>query len=88
MQEITATMTARGQVTIPVEVQRHLGLRPRDKLTFAIDRDSVRLVSARFTVETAAGSVEPPTSSEDLEQVIAEAKQEHADKVIADLAGR
>ena len=36
MKEIVSTITSKGQVTIPVEVRRHLGLRRNDKLSFVI----------------------------------------------------
>ncbi len=36
MREITATTTQRNQVTIPAEVRRLLGLKPRDKVAFTI----------------------------------------------------
>ncbi|MBI4494408.1 MAG: AbrB/MazE/SpoVT family DNA-binding domain-containing protein [Chloroflexi bacterium] len=76
--EIVATITKRGQVTIPAEVQRLLGVRPRDKVAFAIAQGQVRLVPARFTLESVAGSVEPATRTEDLEAFISEAKEAHA----------
>ena len=85
VREITTTITQRGQVTLPAEVQRLLGLRPRDKVTFAIDQGQVRLVPARFTLESAAGSVEPPTRTEDLERIIHEAKEERAARVVREL---
>ena len=78
MKEITTTITQRGQVTLPVEVQRLLGVGPRDKVSFAIDQDQVRLVPARFTLESAAGSVLPPTATEDFERLIDEVTEEHA----------
>src|SRR5947209_14041435 len=39
MKEIPATITSKGQVTIPVEVRRHLGLKERDKIAFVIAPD-------------------------------------------------
>ena len=36
MREITTTLTQRSQVTVPAEVRRLLGLKPRDKVTFTI----------------------------------------------------
>lgn len=42
----TATITSKGQITIPKEVRSHLGVVPGDRLDFAIGRDgSVRVVS-------------------------------------------
>jgi len=39
MREIVATVTSKGQITIPVEVRRHLGIGERDKVAFVIDPD-------------------------------------------------
>ena len=73
--EIMTTITQRGQVTIPSEVQKLLGIKPRGKVAFEIDRDQVRLVKPRYTLESVAGSIEP-TKTEDIEQIIQEAKEE------------
>jgi len=85
MKEITTTITQRGQITLPVEVQRLLGVGPRDKVAFAIDDNQVRLTPARFTLESAQGSVEPPTATEELERISEDAKEEHAADVAATL---
>lgn len=85
MREITTTITQRGQVTLPAEVQRLLGVKPRDRVSFAIEEDQVRLVPARYTLESVAGSVEPPTATEDLDSMIQEAKEERAEGLVAKL---
>ena len=36
MREITASVTERGQVTIPAEVRKALGIKARDKVSFVI----------------------------------------------------
>jgi len=37
MQQITRTITSKGQVTIPKQVRDRLGISPEDKVTFFID---------------------------------------------------
>ncbi len=37
-------ITAKGQVTIPVEIREQLGLLPDTEVDFVVDGDSVRLV--------------------------------------------
>ncbi len=39
MKEIVSTITSKGQVTIPAEVRRHLGLKTRDKISFVIEEE-------------------------------------------------
>ena len=85
MKQITTTITQRGQVTLPAEVQRLLGVKPRDRVAFAIEEDQVRLVPAQYTLESVAGSVEPATATEDLDRLIDEAKEERAERLVAKL---
>jgi antitoxin PrlF len=37
-------VTRKGQVTIPLEVRRALGIRPGSEVEFRLDRDGARLV--------------------------------------------
>ena len=55
MVEVLATVTVKGQVTVPAEVRRRLGIRPRDKLAFVLDGDVVRLVRRGSVVARTAG---------------------------------
>ncbi len=81
MQQFTATTTQRNQVTIPAEVRRRLGIKPRDKVAFTIDdAGTVRLAAAEFSLESAYGSVRPSSRPEDFEQLSRDAKDE---KVVA-----
>lgn len=57
MKEIVATLTERGQITVPAEVRRLLGAQPRGKLAFRIEGNEVRLVPVAFTFESAYQSV-------------------------------
>lgn len=40
---IEATMTSKGQVTVPVEVRRQLGLKTGDRLLFEVVDDVIRV---------------------------------------------
>ncbi len=87
MKEIVTTITQRGQVTIPAEIRRLWGARPRDKVAFQLYGDQVRLVPAGFTIETAYGSVTPLHRPEDFKQLAREAHEEHAEQVLREMAG-
>ena len=80
MKEIVTTITQRGQVTIPAEVRRLLGLKPRDTVTFAIDDNEVRLKPASFTLESAFGSVPPPTSGEEFKAISRSVREEKVER--------
>ena len=49
MRTIDAKVTSQGQVTIPVEVRRHLGLEKGKRVSFIIADDGVHLKPARFS---------------------------------------
>lgn len=88
MQEFTATTTQRNQVTIPAEVRRRLGLKPRDKVAFTIDdAGTVHLKAAQFSLESAYGSVRPSARPEDFAQLSREAKEEKAVATVRELVG-
>ena len=80
--QIIASITQRGQVTIPAEVRRLLGAKPRGKVAFQIDDGEVRLAAVEFTLETAYGSVTPINRPEDFEEISRVAKEEHVREII------
>jgi AbrB family looped-hinge helix DNA binding protein len=68
----TSTLTTKGQVTIPAEVRRQLGLKPGDRVAFIVDADEVRLVRQETRVEAAFGLCKADVSltDDDIERVI------------------
>ncbi len=59
---VLATITSKGQVTIPAEVRRHLGVGTGDKVAFILESEGgVRLAAARYpdvnSLRGAAGSL-------------------------------
>lgn len=87
MRSVTSTITTKGQVTIPAEVRRHLGVGEHDQVVFIIDNDQVRLQPVDFTLETAFGSVESNNTPEDFEILTKRAKEERAQRTVAKLKG-
>ena len=85
MKQIVASVTQRGQVTIPAEVRRALNLKPRDKVVFEIEGEWVRLAPVSFTLETAYGSVKPLNKPEDFKEISRRAREEHVEQVIRKL---
>ena len=67
-----STLTSKGQVTIPAEVRKHLGLHPGDHVGFIVDGDEVRLVRKEKRIEAAFGicNTETSVSLDDIEQII------------------
>lgn len=46
MKELLATMTSKGQLTVPVAVRRQLGLRAGDQVIFRMDEAAITLAPA------------------------------------------
>ena len=57
MTEIVRSLSEKGQVTLPVEVRRALGIAPRGKVAFEIDRREVRVKAARSAVDETFSAV-------------------------------
>ncbi len=79
----TARLTSKGQVTVPAEVRRLLRLRPKDKVAFLVDEETVRLAPASSVVALTAGmlkSDQPRLSPEEEKTIVEEAIAEEVDK--------
>ena len=68
----TSTITTKGQVTIPAEMRRKLGLSPGDRIAFELVDGAIRLVRREHRIEAAFGLVKSDRSvtDEEMEQAI------------------
>ena len=85
MKHILASVTERGQVTIPSEVRRLLGIRARQKVAFEIDGNEIKLVSAGPTLEEVFGAVQPLCKPVDFERLTQDAWTAKAERTAQDL---
>lgn len=79
MQQHTTTVTSKGQVTIPVEIRRLLGVRAHDKVAFLVEAHQVRIVPATSVVARTAGMLkghEPMLTPEEEKSAAEEAMAE------------
>jgi antitoxin PrlF len=78
-----ATVTSKGQVTIPVEVRRALGIKIHDKVAFVSENGSVRLKGVDLSLENVFNSVKTPEEVEtgDFEALIEIAAREESDRL-------
>jgi antitoxin PrlF len=73
----TTKITAKGQVTIPVEIRRKLGLNPGDRVTFRDSDDGIVIEPTRKAVHRLAGMLReyaenrPPATIDDLKEAAA-----------------
>lgn len=71
MREISSTITSKGQVTIPIEIRRLLGLSTHDRVAFVVEGEKVELKRPTGVVARTAGALkgdEPPLSAEKLRE--------------------
>jgi len=74
------TLTSKGQVTIPREVRVALGLKPSDRISFAIEGTEARLRKAFPSLEEVVGSL--PALGMPIDEAIDLAKQERAKRFV------
>ncbi len=90
MREVHATVTSKGQVTIPVEIRRRLGIAPTDRVAFVVDREGkVEFRPAKYTLEDVRGIVPPLPGRQtaDFDDQIEEAMEEMAEEEVRKLGG-
>ena len=85
LKEHIRRITSKGQVTVPAEVRKKLGIRPGETIIFRISDDRVELDRAPMSLEEAFGSVPPLNRPEDFAVLARAAWEEHAEKVVAEM---
>jgi AbrB family looped-hinge helix DNA binding protein len=78
MKELVATVSSKGQVVIPAEVRKHLGIERGDKLIFRLEEGKVELKTTKYptvaSLRGAAGKLAQPLSWEEMRQI---AREDH-----------
>jgi antitoxin PrlF len=77
----TATITSKGQITIPVEIRRQLGLKPGDRIDFVPGPNGdVTIKTKKLPFERLRGILRDPTrkplSVQDMDRAIARTLRE------------
>ncbi len=73
-------ITGSGQMTLPAEVRRKLGVQSGDTVQVVMDESAVTVEPVKWTVDTLMGSLKPSRPIPDVEAAIREAKDEHVDR--------
>lgn len=77
------TVTVKGQVTIPAEVRKALGVKPNSQVSIRLQEGKVVIEPVAMTLEEAFASVKPVKSvSGDYKVIRNIAIDEHVEKVI------
>jgi AbrB family looped-hinge helix DNA binding protein len=75
MEENLATITTKGQVTIPAEIRKALGLKPRDKVVFTLNQGEVKLEPSSSALRAGFGAVKPRKKPEDFKELRGEVQE-------------
>ena len=78
MSGFVSSVSPKGQVTIPSEMRRRLGVKPKDKVAFRYEGDGVKIVplgSALAASFQAVPALDPPRTLEEMFEI---AREEHA----------
>ncbi len=75
--EIVSTVTGKGQVTVPREVRKHLGVDINDKIAFIIEADGdVKVTQVKYpdiaSLRGAAGSLKQPLPFKEMRKIAQE----------------
>lgn len=90
----TAKVTSKGQITIPKHVRESLRLRPGDKVRFEIEEDGcARMRAMNRSIDDIVGMLKPyydgpAISVEEMNEAIAGAAVERAERALGPLPGR
>lgn len=81
MKEVVATMTSKGQLTVPAEVRKRLGLKAGDVVIFVLGEEggvTLRVPHYPDVASTlgAAGGLPEPRAWEEIERVVEEERAE------------
>ncbi len=76
-----ATLTSKGQTTIPKKVRERLNLKPGDRIDFVIEGDRVYLRPINRSVQRLSGMLHKPgmptLTIEEIEESVQQAAAEH-----------
>ena len=81
MAKYVARVSSKGQITLPAELRKFLGIRAGDSVTFYVTEQSVEFEKSVPTVESVRGIIPTPPHmvGRDLDEMIEEAMSDHAD---------
>jgi bifunctional DNA-binding transcriptional regulator/antitoxin component of YhaV-PrlF toxin-antitoxin module len=79
---IILNLTRRGQLNLPVEVQKYLGTQPESQLQLILADGKAYLEPVTMSLEDVFGSIELAEPGKDLDKIIEEAREEHVERFL------
>jgi AbrB family looped-hinge helix DNA binding protein len=87
MTELLTVVTRKGQITVPAEIRRSLGLKVGDKVALSLsepDKQQAKLRPIRSLAELTFGAVNPRRRPKDLKQLRHQFESEVAEQVLSE----
>jgi len=81
-EEYVQIVTLKGQVTIPIELRRMIGVQPNSHVIVSLEAGRVVIKPVAMTLEAAFGSVSPINQPENFKELRALALEEHVSEVV------
>jgi AbrB family looped-hinge helix DNA binding protein len=84
MKELYSSVSPKGQITIPAEIRRLLGVKPRDRVRFEVVAGNVRIAPAPSALDELYQSVPaltPPHPWKEIKEIV---RDEQADAAAAE----
>lgn len=84
MTEFLSSLSPKGQITIPAEIRRILGVKPKDKVIITIEGEEVRIKAAKSRLEESYQAVPALKQLRTLREMSEIAHEEHAQEAAAE----
>jgi AbrB family looped-hinge helix DNA binding protein len=78
MKDFMSSVSPKGQITLPIEIRRQLGVKPKDKVRITVDGDEVRITLASSQYEASFQAVPTLGERRTLEELTEIAREEQA----------
>jgi antitoxin PrlF len=88
MESIKGLVTRKGQVTVPIEFRRQLGIQEGDSVEFTLENGALRLRPTRSRVDESFQAVPPLPRELSWKEVEQTAHEEHAQEAAREGLGR
>lgn len=80
MREFVSSVSPKGQITLPLEIRRLLGIKPRDKVAIHLEAETVTITPARSSLHAGYQSIGPLPSDLTDSEMTEIAADEHAER--------
>ncbi len=81
MSVLTSSVSPKGQITMPAEIRKLLGVKPKDRVAFLVAENGVRLAPATSGLAASFGAVpalEPPRTLREMMEITGEEQAREA----------